>query len=556
MNRLLIILLIGVLAVTGSQAQVLCNGAKALRSVPNAASTSGKVVRQLQQQSWRAEQAARAATMGRMKVKPTGVPMVIPNLDSDDQKRKNGDKVRIRPLPKFKPLPKIKTFSEMEEERLAAEYDSIKVLVNSGLYVPARFSYFQLADYAMRHNDAPFAITCIELVKPDRLSPKYLEYIARRYKALNSYMPEISRSVAINAYGKMVQAKYNGADCDSARMQGGDTLLIVTDQYNPALNPLVILSCFYNPSKEVEHYKETADSVIATYDQWPDTFKDTFARDFEITLMDNGEHAAVLDYFGREPLKQFPDSIAEFDIDLATCAIITQNDTLFAHYLRQALELDSVVADNYWTQLYSGIWDQFAADPSQTELADWLIENSAQPANNALDLSIELIERYWPDTDFSWMWETLSDYTPERETSRRSILHILDKGTALDEGRSGTNVIPYISFIKAEMLMADPVMTDNAKSLLDNLTSTDQPDLRCRAIIGQAYIAAHGLDSPKEAMKILKKNIKHLEDPSVTDYARGMWYEYMAALATRLGKTKDAEKYLKLKQKNWNWNQN
>lgn len=548
MNRLLIILLLGVLAVTGSQAQVLRNGAKALRSVPNAASTSGKVVRQLQQQSWRAEQAAQAAAMGRLKVKPTGVPVVIPNLDTDDKKRKNGDRVRIRPIPKIKPLPKIKTFSEMEEERLDAEYNSIKVLVNNGVYVPARFSYFQLADYAMRHNDAPFAITCIERVKTDRLSPKYLEYIARRYKALNSYMPEISRAVVITAYCKMIDAKLKGTDCDSARMQHGDTLLMVTDQFNPALNPLVVLSCFYYPSEEVKRYKEAADSVIATYDQWSDAFKDTFARDFMITLLDNDEPLAALNYFGKAPLNEFPSNQADFALDMATCAIAIQNDSLFTHHYGRALKLDSVAAKNYWTRLYNGIEELYTADPSQTELADWLIENHNTPADYALDLSVLLLEQYWPDAEFSWEWETIADYTPERAAIRKAILHIINKGESVDEGRSNPNNAPYIIFLKAEMMMANPLMAPAALSMMDNVASNSNPDLRCRAIIGQAYIAGKGLDTPKEAMKILKKNIRRLDEKEVTDYTRGMWYEYMAALATRLGKTKDAEKYHKLKE--------
>ncbi|MBS7374973.1 MAG: hypothetical protein KIG52_03405, partial [Muribaculaceae bacterium] len=137
-------------------------------------------MRQLEQQSRRAEQAARAAAAAaRLNVKPKGVPIVIPILDTDEQKRKNGNIVSIRPLAKFKPLPKIKTFSEMEDEFLAADYDSIKALVNSGVYIPIRYSYFQLADYAMRHDDEPFAIICLERIRVDRLTPKLLERVGR-----------------------------------------------------------------------------------------------------------------------------------------------------------------------------------------------------------------------------------------------------------------------------------------------------------------------------------------------------------------------------------------
>lgn len=553
MKRTVLFLILVVFTMTGSMAQLRGIGRGAVRSSQQVRAAGERLMRQVQQQSQRASQAARkAASVGTHK--PSGMRVVaVPNLDNDDQKREQRNIVlpEIRPIsPKsltLKRFPKLKSYRERKDEKIAADYDSIVHRVLEGVYDDMPFRLLQYADYAKRYNDEVFAMACLLRINTKLITPDLLEYVARRYAALEEYLPELSRAVAINAYEKMVLAKCAGVDCDSARMQNGDTLLIVTDQYNPSLNPLVVLSCFYHPSREIERYKETADSVAATYDQWPEPFKDTFARDFEITLMEKGDYAAVLDYFGREPFKQFPDSIADFDIDLATCAMYAQNDSLFGHYLRQALELDSVAAENYWAQLYGGIRVQFAADPSQTDLADWLIENSPEPAGYALDLSVELMEQFSSDEDFSWKWETLSDYTPERETVRRAILHMLDKGIAIDEGRSGTEVIPYISYLKAEMLMADPAMTAEAKSLLDDLASSDVSDMRCRAVIGQAYIAGHGLDNPKEAMKILKKKIKLLEDPSVNNYTRGMWYEYMGALATRLGKIKDAERYLKLK---------
>lgn len=556
MRRLLLLLFFGLLAVTGGQAQVLNNGVKTLRSVSNTASSGGKIMRNIQHQSRRTEQAARGyAAANRVKLKPSGIRIVsVSNLDNDDQKRKNRGGSHVRHITsKFihvKPLPKIKTLSEYEDERIAAKYDSIKVLVSKGIYVGWPYNLFKIADYAMRHDDEQFAIDCIEQVHVDRMTPKYLEIICRRYPALHVFMPEISRTVAVSAYCKMLDAKLKGIDCDSVRMQNGDTLLIVTDQFNPSLNPLVVLSCFYDPSKEVMRYKEAADSVIATYDQWSDAFKDTFARDFMATLFDNDEALAALDYFGKAPLNEFPCNQADFALDMATCAVAIQNDSLFTHYYGRAFKLDSVAAGNYWTQLYNGVEERYAANPSQTELADWLIENHNTPADYALYLSGLLIEQYWPDTEFSWEWEMIADDTPERSTIRKAILHILNKGESVDEGCGNSNSAPYISYLKAEMLMANPLMVPVALSLLDNVASTSNPDLRCRAILGQAYIAGHGLDHPKEALKILKKNIKQLDDTSVTAEVREMWYDYMAALYTNLGKTKDAEKYRKLKKTN------
>lgn len=472
--------------------------------------------------------------------------MVIPDLNNDDQKRRNRDgKTNVKPLTsQFVNFPRFKTAQEYEDELIAAKYDSIKMQVYAGVYIDMPYMLFKLADYAVRHDDEQFAVTCLSQVPTNRLSSKHLEYIARRYKALNPYMPEITRAVTITAYCKMVDAKLKGIDCDSARMQNGDTMLIVTDQFNPSLNPLVVLSCFYDPSKETERYREAADSLIATYNQWSTVFKDTFARDFFVTLMDKGEYATVLNYFGRAPFKQFPDTNVDFTLDMLSCALATQNDSLATSYLAQAVKLDPIVTDKYWANYFNGVWDTFIADPAQIELADWLLENSASAPHNALAMAGELIERYWPAADATWDWVNLSDDTPEQIAPRHAILYILDKGLANKDGLYDPSIPHKLLYTKMGMITADPEKAAEVEGILNELTVCDVADVRYLAILQQAYIAGHGLDHPKEALKILKKHIKLIDNPTV----REMWYDYMAALYTNLGKTKEAEKYRKLKE--------
>lgn len=552
MRILSFIFLIAITLTTG-QAQGSRGAVRAGRSLDRAASASESIVRKLQQQTRQSGWAIHgAAGAGRLRIKPSAYIAPLTKLDTDDIRRKNRDSAALYPsiltqTLSVKPIERLPTFEEMEDERMATKYDTLKMLVYLDLRLPFPYNHFKLADYAMRHNDEQFAIACIERVKTDWLTPEYLEYLARRYPSLNRFMPEVSRAVVISAYCKMVDAKLKGIDCDSARMANGDTLLIVTDRFNPVLNPLVRLSCYYEPSREIGLYKAAADSVAATYGQWSDAFKDTFARDFARTLMNKGEYATMLNYFSHEPLKQFPDSQADFALEMATCGMAIQNDSIFKNYLRQAFDLDSVAANAYWEGIYSELWAQFIADPSDTELADWLLETAAMPANNALVLSCELVEKYWTEPD-SWKWHGLSDYTPGQVTARRAILHVLDKGSTIDEGLSEPDVAPYISLMRAKMLMVDPATETDAESILDNLLTTAQPDVRCISIIDKANIAGHGLDKPKEALKILKKNIKQLDDPAVTADVRDMWYDYMADLSSALGKTKDANKYLKLKE--------
>lgn len=549
MKRLFILFLMGVLAVSGIRARAARSGVRTIRSGAQAASTGRKAIRGLQRQSRRAEQAARsAAAASRLKIKRTRIPVIIPNLDNDDKKRKSAGRAFSRPVPKFNPFPKIKSFNETEDDRLAAEYDSIKGLVNSGVYVPTRYSYFQLADYAMRHDDAIFAIACIESIRTDGLTPKLLESVIRSYPSLDLYMPMITRAVVVLAYTKMVDAKMQGTDCESARMSQGDTMLMLTSQFNPSLNPLVTLSFVYEPSTEVARYKTAADSVIANYGKWSPEFKDTFARHFLITLLGAGETAAALDYFAGTPLKEFPDSNVDFALDLANCAAAQLDDTLFSAYVRQAAALDSVAAEEYWAELYDRTLETYVADPSQLGLADWLIETAPEPANNALLLSLLLLERLNDTDGISWEWDDIADYTPEQVTYLAAIQHILDKGLAVDDGRSHPDMVGWCRYMKAEILLHDPSTFDDGKTMLETQAGSDNIELRCKAIISLAYIAAHGLDQPKEGLKILKKHIKLLDDPAVNGEIRSLWYDYMEVLAARLGKTKDAEKYRKLKE--------
>lgn len=558
MDKFILFILLLIFSAGSSHAQAL-RSAKSIGKIRSATTASRKIMQSIQQDSYRAEKAlreaaraAREAATNSFKPKPTGIPFGIPSIDTDEQDRKKSKKPGVKyhsilldiPKPNF---PTVKSFMELKDELIAKEYETIKQDVKNGQYDFWTSKLFEYADYAMRHNDEQFAITCLEHGRTDLLTPEYLMYLTQKYPALNQYFPEISRSVAFSAYSKMVRAKLQGTDCDSARMHNGDTLLIVTKQYNPALNPLVMLSCFYDPSKETELYKETADSVIATYEQWSDSFKNTFAYDFALTLMRNGEYATVLDYFGREPLKHLPNTQASLALNMASCAAAIQNDSLFSSYFEHALALDPAPANDYWANYYNEVWNQFIADPSQTELADWLLENASMPANDGLVMSWELIDRYLSNPDANWEWADISAYTPEQVTVRQAIFHILDKGLSIDEGRSEPIISPLCKCLNAEMLMVDPSMVADARTMFDCLTTVDLPELRCRAIIGQANIAAHGLDKPKEALKILKKNIKLLDDPAVNADMRDMWYDYMAALASRLGKTKDAEKYRKLK---------
>lgn len=553
MKRLFIYIFLAALGVANVHAQPSAQLNSILNSRDRATSKSGELIQKYERLIRNLELSNRTIQSDASKIKQQPQVRKTPLFNGESQGlskirgRNNGITFTAPQVPKKKSAHIAKSTDEELDKLVEENYDRYKSSVAKGEYDVWPIFLLQFADYAKRHNDDAFAIECIARIKSAQMLPQQLESIPRIFPALAEFMPEMSRSVTINAYTQMLNAKYNNTDCDSARMQAGDTLLIVTDQYNPSLNPLVILSCFYYPSAEVRRYKEAADSVIATYSQWSDEFKDVFARDFFITLVNNENYATALDYFGREPLRQFPDSHSELALDLATCALHSQNDTLFNSYLQKAFDLDSVAANNYWAEIYFDNWEHFIATPSQTDLADWLLEMSPMPANNAVVMAVDLMERYWPDADSAWDWCDLSDLSPAQIDARLAILHILNKGESIDNGLSAPDILTYCAYLKAQLMIYDPDMLDAAKELFDSMAADDVADLRVPVTLLQAYIAAHGLDKPKAAMKILKKNIKILDSPDVTNKLRQSWYDYMATLATRMGKTKDAENYNKLK---------
>lgn len=498
-----------------------------------------------------------------------GVGNAILNGDNDSDSKRHGvvpgaiipgntigERRPIFTAPQPLGLCQLKDPIEMMDESMAKQYPDEKKLIDRGAFDKDPVMLFYWADFAKRKVSDEDALEIMNHIDPKTLTPAILYHFPKYFKAIQEYGPKLAYLLNARAYLQMAKAKYAGRDCDSARMQGGDTLLTVTGKYMPFLKPLTELSCFYDPAKEIERYKITADSLIANYGQLPPEFKAAFFTDFLATLHSAKEYHAALDYFEMEQLKSYPDSLADLSLRLAECAWGLGDNERFFRYLHKADEVDSASAQKYWEEVYNGQLETFIADPSQTSVADWLLENTDYPADDALSIALDVITRYFPaSTDNKWDWPDSTTYSPDQLAARDGIIYVLDHIANLDTSDANTYTLKHIDYLKASYIGTIDDRTEEALEITDRLcreleaaSSEETDEFHCCLVFTQAYMTGHGLDKPKEALKILKKNTKLLKAPGISDDTRYDWYDYMAALSSRLGKTKDAEKYLKLRE--------
>lgn len=484
--------------------------------------------------------------------------IAIDHRNSPDSIRRLAQSSRLSgPIRKPTPLkfPEFKPPMQTMDGKMAAMYPVMKGQIANGAYDRYPLTLFAWANFAKRQGDDDVAAGIMRHVDPATLTPGIVFQFSNSYPAIQEWGPVLANSLTMNAYIRMLKAKYAGSTCDTAHIQADDTLMIVTKKYVPYLVPLVELNCIDDPSKEADRYKVAADSVLSHFCQLSPEFNETFFSDFLSTLSNSEDYHTALDYFRDEPLKSYPDSMADFTLRLASCAWNLNDAETFNRYLRQAETIDSTAAREYWNRIYNAELESFIAQPSQTDVADWLLQNTDYPAEAALNAAIEVIKSYFPATDTNnWEWTDSSTLTPEQLKARDGIVYILSAVRNFDISNALLASLPYINFLKAAHVATIEGRENEALNILkDCITSLDENpssetnDLHCWCVLTHACIAGHGLDKPDDALKILKKNLMLLDAKDVNSDTRSSWYDYMASLLTRIGNTEEAEKYLNMR---------
>ena len=367
-------------------------------------------------------------------------------------------------------------------------------------------------------------------------------------------MPALIQEILALDYLKMLSRKKNGEATDSTQQRGNGIMLLLSNKYIPALKPLAEISYLPDSVEDIVRYKWAADSIMVEEMGWAPLFEINFYDDMLTTLINGEEYETLLQYFGREPAKQYADSIIDFQLALSSCALFANDYDKFAYYYNRIAETDSTIAKNYFREIYQQYQQQFLEHPTQKEVGDWLMENSDEPVATALSLLGHLLERYWPDTD-SWEWGKNITLTRTQRDIRSAIFSLLDKARELDNGRASITDLLSADFMRFTLTVADNPDTEKALDELRHLiqrmnddSSEEANDLRCVATVFLAFYTGHGLDSPKKALKILEENLKLLDAPGISQNSKSLYYSYLADLYTALNKKKKAEKYRSLQQ--------
>lgn len=396
-------------------------------------------------------------------------------------------------------------------------------------------------------------ITCMEKAfDSDSLKVEHVLAIEPEGLVVKSYWPGLSRKLITDRYKHRVNSEYDleiepllvGLDCCRDYMT-------MAKKYSPSHIPMLKISCAEDLENTTDLYVEAVDSILSNPGEFAAVTKEHFYNSMLIRLLSDGEYQKALDYFAIEPLSQYADSDVNLNIGLCTCAIEVADGEKADQYFARAAELDTAVAQEYLENIYVPNYEYFIEHPEDEGLAEWLVAVGEAPAEIAVNIVAELNDKYL-DTESvdDWNWKGLGDFTPEQINARQGMKNVIANGLNLDNGASDLFFTLVLKGVDIELDSYDEANVESAAQRYDELekhliveNTAEMKNLRCAIILDRAYTVGHGLDMPKKAINILKKNLPIFDSPDITTDNKSDCYGYLAALYTKLGKKKDAEKY-------------
>lgn len=413
-----------------------------------------------------------------------------------------------------------------------------------------------LACEAEAHNEPATAIACAtSAFKSGYVTSKHLlTYRPKSERLLGIWRAEARNNIDF-AYAyrisgdSVIENTFNVYDSEPYK-----TDMAMAKIYAPALTPLLKIFYTKDIGNATDLYAEALDSIIANPDAYTTAIRNHVITSALSQFFNSKRFDSALDYFEQKPLKSYSDTITDFQLDLASCAFAARDNDRFTSHLARAYRLDSLATEQYWTNLYDEVATIFLNDPALVDTGKWVIENNDYPVEAALWLTGELLERYWPE-DGIWEWDDVTNYAPKQLAAHQAIIPIIDLAIDIDNGSSPRLSVLRLRYLEIARSAAEENQLASAvtglHALVDDVSDSSLEgtnDLRCWVALSQAYQAGHGLDKPKEAFKILKKNVKLLNAEEVNTETKSTYYDYMATLCAKLGKQKDAAKYQNLRQ--------
>lgn len=264
----------------------------------------------------------------------------------------------------------------------------------------------------------------------------------------------------------------------------------------------------------------------------------------------------MLESFRKSPLKEYADSNANVLLMLCDCAYGKEEYyDRYVKYNERAYELDPEKTGEYNEKMWNSIWTYFIENPSDTAALHEFIDSLS---GDILAVSAWQLFEGWlskiaqldgPMTDFEW--ETIDDYPAEEQPYFRALFE-----TANYINLDSITIPEIQQYLKTfrDLGILFPNYEQSAKDWLISLTeellgdpNADKADVAKQCFL-RAYVEAHGLDTPREAVKWLTEY-----EPVITNSEDEMLivntYNYLSQAYLKLGKKKQAKKYAALAEK-------
>lgn len=351
------------------------------------------------------------------------------------------------------------------------------------------------------------------------------------------------------------RASFSSGETDSIRMPNDSLTYYMCDTFAPEIKPLAQLTFSPTFDTDIDLYKAVVDSIIAKKVYLLDDTENCLFSKLATNLYNNGEYDLLLTYFANEPLEKYAMQNADILLSLSEAAFFQGRDAEWQKY-SQRLE---TAFPNHYELLCSDIYDTFfeyiTIHPEDIESIRGIIDLYDDHLGIAYKFISDLTDSVLNINEIKddWSWSTLDDLTPNTRPYVKTIVAISDY--VKQKYPDDSLVSDYITMIGAQFgVMIDSHISQSESDIIiitekwpaDGIYEDNKANFCLLIGSSRAYIAGHGVDKPKDALKWLKKYEELAADPNLDSEIRSDYYSYMAECYGKLGKKKEQAKYARL----------
>lgn len=440
------------------------------------------------------------------------------------------------------------------DAQLRRSYPIMKDAIERGLFdrMPARLLYW--GGYARSQGDTVFAENAYKKAKSNYLTVDDVETCIRTNKGYADKRNDLLTYIVERNFVACLTDDLV-FDSDSATMHHRDVMIKLAEEYEPGLVPLIKITYSTDSVNDFSLYHEAVDSLCSGSLKVRQDVEEPILCNFLYFGLQNDQYKLLIDYSGREPLKSFVDSDANACVILSFSCLYEQDEEKGNAYLQRAYDLDNEIALDFVNRMFEENYKYLVDNPGDEEIVDYILEATDCPVQVAYCLFEDITDKYFPfnEEEYYFLWHYIHDYNFAEQKILKDVLSIARKALKIETDQ--TEDIYRMALIEcvAMTICYDNGEVENAKKYIDYIdnelfgkSGSGYDDMRAAVIIDKAYIAGHGLDRPKEAYKILKKNLKEFDRWDLSPLTRQQRYRYLQQVCEAMGKHKKADEYKKI----------